>query len=228
MKNKLKNIEFAERLTKLRLSLPLRDGGEVLKKEVAEEAGISIGSYSRAENGIVPKYAVLYKLANYYNVSVDYLKYGQVGVSDELDIKIWGPDGKLKEHDKVDSHGKSIIQDDQGLWGKTKHHPVEGQDITITLFEPDGPPSADPFAQAVSGLREIFDSRDPILIPAIQANIRAFQVSARRERQLTQQNEKIRKLEDECEDLKNRLADLEENFEKRDLPTEVSKKASAT
>src|SRR4030042_2363138 len=56
---------------------------------------------------------------------------------------------------------------------------------------------SDPFADAVSGLKEIFDSRDPILIPALEANIRAFRISARRENQINAQAPEIKALRSE-------------------------------
>jgi transcriptional regulator with XRE-family HTH domain len=71
---------------------------------------------------------------------------------------------------------------------------------------------ADPFAEAVSGLKEIYDSRDPILIPAIDANIRAFRIAARREKQIYDQTAEIKALRSECEELKKRLATLEDKY----------------
>lgn len=67
----------------------------------------------------------------------------------------------------------------------------------------------DEFGKAVAGLREIFDSQDPVLIPAIQANIHAFKISVRRERQVQQQTNKINALEKECDNLKTRLEAIE-------------------
>ena len=67
----------------------------------------------------------------------------------------------------------------------------------------------DPFLAAITDLREIFDSRDQVLIPAIQANIRAFQLSARREHQNTRQAHQIKALQDECDELKKRIDTLE-------------------
>jgi hypothetical protein len=55
----------------------------------------------------------------------------------------------------------------------------------------------DDFGKAAAGLKEIFDSRDPVLIPAIQANIHAFQISVRRERQIQQQADEITALKKE-------------------------------
>ena len=73
----------------------------------------------------------------------------------------------------------------------------------------------DDFGLAVSGLKEIFDSCDPILIPAIQANIRAFQISARREQQNRELIQKVGKLEGECEDLKKRLDEMEKQLKQK-------------
>ena len=64
----------------------------------------------------------------------------------------------------------------------------------------------------IVGLREIFDSNDPVLIPAIQANIRAFQLAARREHQNARQADQIKALHDECNKLKERVNILETNF----------------
>lgn len=51
-------------------------------------------------------------------------------------------------------------------------------------------------------IKEIFDSGDPILIPAIQANLHAFKRALLREQQFAQ-------ILEENEDLKNRMQNLE-------------------
>lgn len=80
----------------------------------------------------------------------------------------------------------------------------------------------DDFGKAAAGLKEIFDSHDPVLIPAIQSNIRAFQISVRRERHIQQQANKISALEEENASIKSRLDTIEkrlpppgENIEKK-------------
>jgi len=60
----------------------------------------------------------------------------------------------------------------------------------------------DPFARAVAGLREIYDSADPVLIPAIESNIIAFQVAVRRDKEIQAQRREI-------DNLKKRVTDLE-------------------
>lgn len=65
-----KDMEFAERLVELRARLPLRNAKIVTLKEVAKEAGVNLGSYSRAENGIIPGEKVLTRIARYFEVSI--------------------------------------------------------------------------------------------------------------------------------------------------------------
>ena len=73
----------------------------------------------------------------------------------------------------------------------------------------------DSFGEASTGLREIFDSHDPILIPALQANIRAFQIAARREKEILELKGRVKKLEEKCDkfdEIKERLETLERNL----------------
>ena len=67
----------------------------------------------------------------------------------------------------------------------------------------------DDFGKTVSGLKEIFDSGDPVLIPAIQANIHAFQISVRREAHIQEQTKEIN-------DLKKRMESLEKQMKEGD------------
>ena len=60
----------------------------------------------------------------------------------------------------------------------------------------------EPSLQAMSDIKEIFDSGDPILIPAIQANLNAFKRALLRERQFAQ-------VIDENKDLRSRIVKLE-------------------
>ena len=63
----------------------------------------------------------------------------------------------------------------------------------------------DPFAQAVSDLREIFNSGDDIIITALQANLYSFKRSVRREVENQELKAKIQSLE-------ARLAAVEEKL----------------
>jgi len=60
----------------------------------------------------------------------------------------------------------------------------------------------DPVIQAMSDIKDIFASEDPILIPAIQANLSAFKRSLLRERQFAQ-------LINENKELQGSIADLQ-------------------
>lgn len=75
---------------------------------------------------------------------------------------------------------------------------------------------SDTFIQAMADIKEIFDSGDSILIPAIQANLNAFKHVLHRERQfrqiLDENNElrsRISKLEAICNDIPNIKVQLE-------------------
>lgn len=81
--------------------------------------------------------------------------------------------------------------------GKTEslYNKVEAPCVGDRMVEYNA--DVDEFGRAVAGLKEIFDSRDPVLIPAIQANIHAFQRSVRQERQIQQQADEITALKKE-------------------------------
>ena len=52
----------------------LREDNDIRQREIAEYLGVSQNTYSQYENGVISLTAeVLIKLADYYNVSVDYL-----------------------------------------------------------------------------------------------------------------------------------------------------------
>ena len=97
----------------------------------------------------------------------------------------------------------------EGLSGKarTMHYKEDIRDMWS-----DQAKNSERLAHAMAGLSEIYDSNDSILIPTIEANIRAFQLSARREHQNQQQQDQIKKLESKCEELLKRLEDLEEKL----------------
>ena len=65
--------------------------------------------------------------------------------------------------------------------------------------------SVSPYGEASDGLRDIFNSGEQVLISAIQANIRAFQLSTRREHQNAQQVRQIKALQDKYNELEKRF-----------------------
>ncbi|MFA5183322.1 MAG: helix-turn-helix domain-containing protein [Syntrophales bacterium] len=92
-------------------------------------------------------------------------------------------------------------------------------------------PGIDPALQAMSDIKDIFDSGDPILIPAIQANLSAFKRALMRERQFAQvikENEdlknRISKLESLCKEIPNLKSQIETvQTENKDLRKEVNR-----
>ncbi|MBR5825574.1 MAG: helix-turn-helix transcriptional regulator [Clostridia bacterium] len=52
----------------------LREDNDIRQREIAEYLGVSQNTYSQYENGVIAfTDQVLIKLADYYNVSIDYL-----------------------------------------------------------------------------------------------------------------------------------------------------------
>ncbi len=181
-------MEFAERLVKLRLQLPLRNAKGVTIKDVAEEAGVNINSLSGAENGTVPGEKILHRLAAYYGVSVDYLLTGKTDTSENQ-----AP--PPKPHGVAHFYGvaRAPVAQSQG-----QTTPEPGQES--------------PFLQPISMLSEILASGDPILVPAIQANLRAFQSAVRDKQHLSIQSQKIKELEKKCDEFDNKNNRLEERL----------------
>ena len=196
---------FGNRLKKLRKIAGL------VQEDVARALNIKIRTYQNHEAGQWPnrrtqeKYISFFKCDKGWFLIGDGMPYKDVIVEENLEFI------------------KNELQDGEGLWGKTRHREVEGVPLTITEFEPkegqrENVMGMHPHDAAILGLREIFDSNDPVLIPAIQANIRAFQLAARREHQNARQAEQIKTLHDECNKLKERVKTLETKF-KNSLPT---------
>lgn len=87
-----------------------------------------------------------------------------------------------------------------GYTGIPKTDLSPGSENTISIPEPP-----DQFAIAVSALKEIFDSGDPVLIATAHGNIRALLHSMHRGYEIHEQSEKIRILEDTCDALMDRF-----------------------
>ena len=80
------------------------------------------------------------------------------------------------------------------------------------------------FGATASGLKDIFDSGDPVLISAIQAGVHAFQTSVKREAHVRQQTEEIDHLKNECDDLKLRISTLENRLMEGDRRKQVRRR----
>lgn len=193
MNDQEKDIKFAARLKGLRIKLPMRKdekhGGMrvVYQGEVADGAGISLTSYSKAERGFLVKEAVLYKIAKFYGVSVDYLKTGLSGhVAEETTPYNKGIEGGHKELNK-----SAIPMVNSPVPGYNKVSPPKDSITDILLM--------------AAGVLESGTSYADALTLNIQHFDRAIRAEAR-----------ILNLERECEDLKNRVEDLESKIKAPD------------
>jgi len=94
--------------------------GALSREEFAAKIGVSSKTIQRWElKGVLPKGSKLEKIAVIFDIDAYWLVTGKglkhpvkikdhVGVQDYIDIKIYGPNGGLKEHDVFDSQGLSI------------------------------------------------------------------------------------------------------------------------
>ena len=179
--------------------------GNLSREVFASKIGIDKSTVQRYEiYNNMPKGDVLERIYQEFDVNINWLFSGQgnmyiikdefndqVGVGDSLDIEIKGSNG-------------------QGIKYNT------GERQMLKSAAPDKPQHIiDQFGEASTGLREIFNSGDPILIPALLANIRAFQIAARREKEILGLKGRVKKLEEKCDkfdEIKERLETLERNL----------------
>ena len=182
--------------------------GSLSYEEFAKKIDVDVSTISNWISGKnLPKGDTLQRIHQKFNVDLNWL------LSDE-------------ENPYIEREGREVfeargieLQDGEFPWGKTRQHDIKGTPpLIITEFKPKEGQGTGPLQAAMEGLGEIFDSNDPILIPAIQANIRAFQLSARREHQNARQANQIKALQNKCDALKKRL-DALEKYLKNPLPT---------
>ena len=190
-------MKIHEKLGWLVSELKKRKG--ISAKQIALKVGIDPSSFYRYMKGKnEPPISFLTKLQNAY--------------PDLVDI-VWFI------RDDVEEPSSWFGGDEDGPHGKTKEAKVNGKQFTLINHElkrhSDFPSEPD-FGDAVEGLREIYDSRDPVLIPAIEANIRAFRTSSRRERQIQQQQAQIRQINDKCDGLIERIEELDAKLDAHD------------
>ena len=142
MKKQEKDLIFAAALVRMRLDLPLRNAKAVQKKDVAKEAGVNLGSYSQAENGIIPGEKVLIRIARYFKVSEETLLHPP---GEEVPILKGIEGGGLESQDK------------EGLFGKTRHIKVEGAGFAVTTHEPKNQTTEN---QAMATLVEMLHAKE--------------------------------------------------------------------
>jgi len=150
------------------------------------------------------------KLSEIIDIPLHKIRYAETGaqkisqeiaeaVSEKLDYNLtWilTGEGPMKRND--------ILRETADSYSIQPRHPA-----AVLMPSPDntGPPGINPSIQAMSDIKEIFDSGDPILIPAIQANLNAFKRALLREHQFAQ-------VIQENKELKERIAKLEKIIER--------------
>ncbi len=165
----------------------IRKGLKLNQSDFAKKLGFkyptAVSKYE--DNSRIPGKDQLIKIAELGNISLDELLSGE----------------KFDAHKSKPLHTQSFAD--------PPRHPAAAF-IPVPDFNP--PPGVDPAIQAMSDIKEIFASGDPILIPAIQANLHAFKRALLRERQFEQilrENEELKqrilKLEALCAELKDKF-----------------------
>ena len=154
----------------------------------------SIQNYETKDK--VPKGNILQNICTVFNVNTTWLLTGQ-------------SQPPIKDR-KVDQVGIHQVVDDEGLWGRTRRHQVEGSEVDVTLFEPkDGAEmeAVGGLGQSVELLANILSSGNQVMIRAILSNLQAFSNAVDSQYRA---EERILKLEEECEKFEKRVAALEE------------------
>ena len=191
--------------------------GALSRPEFGQKIGVSQSAVQNYETlNHIPKGDVLQRIHSEYEVDLN-----------------WLLTGEGESYTKVEQEGLPSA-DGKGLWGQTRHHDVDGQQIDVTLFTPPStqpspdPGALNPFVRGVGALQTIFDSGDPLLISTIQANLTAFEQAALKDQFLREQSLRIQKLEEECEALKKQISDLKKLIEEGDAPAGAAKTRTDT
>lgn len=167
-----------------RLNLILTEKTNGSKSEFARKIGIHVSTISIWDDEHLPKGDILKRIHNEFNIDINWLLTGFAETGINIDRK--EIEYNLKENEVLNVHSPG-------------------------LGEQYGP---DPLIHAITTLKKIFDSKSPVLIQAITANLAAFELSVKREGQLVSQAREIDNLRKECEELKRRITALEEDRKK--------------
>lgn len=119
-------------------------------------------------------------------------KFGKISL-DELLMDTKTVDGRHEEH-KKDSFSEP---------------PIHSAAILIPSPVDQKSALVDPAVQAMADIKEIFDSGDPILVPAIQANLNAFKRALLRERQFNQIMQENRVLKERLDKIEDNMKEFE-------------------
>ena len=120
-------------------------------KTLAKKLGVNKGTVSNYRTMTnIPKVEFIDKFCKSFNFSINWFLYGRGEPFPGARLKypeVCGPEEGIPLYNKVDE-----------LTGRVAE--------SVTEYSA----GVDEFGKAVAGLKEIFDSHDPVLIPAIQAN----------------------------------------------------------
>jgi transcriptional regulator with XRE-family HTH domain len=175
-------MDIGSRIEKIR--------GHLSRKEFGARIGVGKTTIQNYETkNRVPKCSILRNIKKEFNVNIEWLLTGegtpyriqdQIIASDELEIKLRGHDGQIKD--------------------------PEAEYAQAT--------GADSFDRAVTGLKEIYESGDLVLIHAIEANILAFRLATKREKTIKDQGgDEIKNLKKGYKDLKAMLESIEKQLQ---------------
>lgn len=168
--------------------------GKKTQTEFATDIGTTLRTYQHYESGgRQPDPNVLKVISDKYRKSVDWILKG----TPEINYQ--------ENHSSLNSHKiNEIVQ---------KTYPLSSASSSNDS-------GIEPSLQAMSDIKEIFDSGDPILIPAIQANLNAFKRALLRERQFAQILEenknlisRIDRMENLCKSLQAKVNRLTATYE---------------
>lgn len=164
--------------------------------QLAKKVGVSKTTIQNYESGAIPKGTYLFLLSRALKCSIDWLLVFEESPFIKKEFILGSPSGMT---------GEMIRKDEKG----SLYNKVEMTAMHVAAPGAEYNADMDDFGRAATGLKEIFDSGDPVLIPAIQANIHAFQISARREAHIQEQTKEI-------SDLKKRMESLEKQMKEGD------------
>lgn len=153
------------------------------QQKLSDLTGIKVRTIQNYEKGSRPKGDNIITLAETLKCSLDWLCMNK------------GPDPEPPD-------GEKQIDKSKPLYSK-----VEILNMHVAAPGVEYNADVDDFGKAATGLKEIFDSGDPVLIPAIRANIHAFQISVRREAHIQEQTKEINDLKQRMESLERYIKD---------------------
>jgi hypothetical protein len=203
----MRDLTFGERVKIL-----IKDRPDLKPREIAACIGISLRALQEHSRGFWPSEPTREKYIRFFNCD---RKWFMVG------------DGEPFPQFRTQPQ-QNQLRDADGLYGNTQIE-TGASPVGVIQFSPSGDQEPaqkisinnkqDRFWQAVSGLQDIYNSQDPVLIRAIESNIVAFRDSAGRVETIKGKNEEIKLLHKKYDDMesnykevKKRLDELDQRF----------------